>query len=74
MLRSAQLQGLIPPLFPIRKPNPRHDVQLCSASANVSDLVHSIVFVFFLYHPFAGCSQVPVSEYRLRNFRQPYIL
>ncbi len=54
MLRSTQLHGFTPPRLPILSPNARHDVHPCNASAKVSDLVHSILFLFSPVRPSTG--------------------
>src|ERR1035438_623787 len=45
--RSTQLQGCVVSFRPIRNPNPRQVLHPGAACANVSDLVHSIFFLFF---------------------------
>ena len=46
MALNTQLQGCADSFRPIRNPKPRHMLQAGAASANVSDLVHSISFLF----------------------------
>ena len=46
MALSTQLQGCGASFLPILSPKPRHTLQAGAASANVSDLVHSISFLF----------------------------
>jgi hypothetical protein len=46
MALSTQLQGCDASFRPIRNPKPRQMLQAGTASANVSDLFHSISFLF----------------------------
>lgn len=46
MALSTQLQGCVASFRPILSPKPRHMLQAGAASANVSDLVQSINFLF----------------------------
>jgi len=46
MALSTQLQGCDASFRPKRSPNPRQMLQAGTASANVSDLFHSISFLF----------------------------
>lgn len=73
MFLRTQLQGLIPPRFPMRRPRPRQEVQACKANANVSDLVHSILLFLSPKYPVPGRPQIPGPEYYSALIRQPYI-
>ena len=68
------MQGLIPPLFPMRSPSPRQEVHACKAKANVSDLVQSILLFLSPKHPkYWDCPHIPRPEYFYLLIRQPYI-